>query len=103
MENVFITKPAEPKRCRRCKAPVLRGLSEGVPVVVDRESLGDVDGPGATADEFYAMLSGVRTFVLTSGDMLYERDPSRVRHGTLVGSIHAEHDCAEPECGSVAA
>lgn len=90
-----ITRRAQPRRCRDCRAPVLTGLD------ADRCSLrADVDPRPLTAlGELLAQLEDRRTYALCSDSgrlVLNYRDAGRLAHnpaGTGRFDVMAEHRC----------
>lgn len=86
MSAHLITTEASPATCPRCGATVLRGIAEGMTVVVDAEFI-------TPAAEAAALLTGAWTFTLTGIRELIHRDAGRIRGGHLRGTIHVQHSC----------
>ncbi len=88
MTRHLITTTAQQVPCPGCGDPILRGIAEGLSVVVE---LGELAG-----DELGVLLTGARTFTLSPHKELIYRDAGRIRSGRLRGTIHAEHMCQHP-------
>jgi hypothetical protein len=82
--------PAKPTACSRCDAALLAALDEGVRARVDAE-------PIDPADEVNVLLDGRRTYTLTPGGWLYQREVDHIRSDKNRGQIHAEHKCTKNE------
>lgn len=86
MSRHLITTRVEPDTCRTCRQPVLHGYEEGYPVTADT-------APIPAAAELAVLLTGARTYTLTSQHQFVLRTDWRIRSTMLHGTIHAEHYC----------
>lgn len=86
----FASTTTKPGRCRRCRAPILTALDEGLPATVDATPL-----PNQAA-EITALINNLWTYVHTRSGYLIHRDARRIAHNSIAGTIHAQHTCVSP-------
>ncbi|HLL68838.1 MAG TPA: hypothetical protein VK453_24460 [Micromonosporaceae bacterium] len=85
MSEHLATDPVTVQRCRRCQAPILVGLAEGLPCRVDPVAVNQLG-------ELIAILGILATFTLTKSGLV-QRDASRVRGTFLRGPVLVQHQC----------
>ncbi len=81
----LVSTVARRAKCPDCRATVLSGLDEGIPVRVEPE-------PVDPAGELAALCDGRRTYGLVADGTLALRDEWRIRSGVGL-KLYVEHPC----------